>query len=471
MAFPATLVLNYRADATANNVNGGGFDPAVAVPGTDYSNLATAQYAYTAANASSNDITVGASPYTTITSVKRPFVAADVGNVLHFSAGTNLVADTADNRWPTIISIAGGVATLSHAIATGAMTNGAGYLGGALSLPVSAFWELLVPGMVVQLRTGTLTPAAINVTTAAGTELLPITVKGLTLAGAVPVGDDRPLIDATTVGFMLTTQSWRVSDIRVTHATTGTTTTVKLGGHYSLVERVKVTNTYSGANATYGINGLGDDNVFVDCEFANASSNATSCAFAPGNTQKLIRCWLRDSVLGANIGAARIYLVACEIEDCTTGLRFASAAVPMGGSIERCLFISKTLSGTTAILDATSSAGSLSHLLLRENIIQGWATGVSRRQASPGNSLFERNVMFGNTANYANVAAAEYSKDFCVENGNAVDPQFVDATNHNYTPRGLPRSMTSVPSGLGCNSYQVPGPFQPNTRKGWGSPA
>lgn len=122
MALAGTVVWEVRT--TGNNANGGGFDPGVGSPGTDYSQQDSAQFNFTDL-ASTNG--TNASPQ--VTSASHNFVAADVGNLIHISAGTNWTAG-----WYTIVSATANAATLDRACGSAAsLSGGTWYEGGALA--------------------------------------------------------------------------------------------------------------------------------------------------------------------------------------------------------------------------------------------------------------------------------------------------------------------------------------------------
>jgi hypothetical protein len=118
MALSAGSVWEIRPSA-GSDTNGGGFDPTVTTPGTDFSQQNGTQQAYT-------DLVAPTS--TTLTSAARPFSSVDVGNFLRVVSGTG---------WTTgifvITSVTGATATVDRTIATAASTGGNANLGGALA--------------------------------------------------------------------------------------------------------------------------------------------------------------------------------------------------------------------------------------------------------------------------------------------------------------------------------------------------
>lgn len=98
------------------STNGGAFDPSVVSPGTDYSQQNSAQYSGTDGTAAGT---------AAFTSVSHSFVSADVGNLVNIASGSGFTAG-----FYTIVSVAGGTATLDRSPGTGTVAHYA--VGGAL---------------------------------------------------------------------------------------------------------------------------------------------------------------------------------------------------------------------------------------------------------------------------------------------------------------------------------------------------
>lgn len=128
VAVPGWCALNPTAvwevrPTNGNDNNGACYDAGVVSPGTDYSQQNAVQYNFTDL-ASTN----GTNATPSVTSVSHSFVAADVGNCLHVSAGTNWTAG-----WYMITSVSTGAAVLDRACGTAAsLSGGTWFEGGAL---------------------------------------------------------------------------------------------------------------------------------------------------------------------------------------------------------------------------------------------------------------------------------------------------------------------------------------------------
>jgi hypothetical protein len=116
MALSASVVWEIRPSIGSDS-NGGGFNPSVSSPGTDYSQQNSAQYTGTDGTAAGT---------AAFTSVSHSFVAADVGNMINIASGSGFTTG-----YYTIVSVATGTATLDRSPGTGTVAHYA--LGGALN--------------------------------------------------------------------------------------------------------------------------------------------------------------------------------------------------------------------------------------------------------------------------------------------------------------------------------------------------
>lgn len=137
----ATMQWDVRT--TGNDTNGGGFDPSVSVPGTDFSQQDAPVKAYT-------DIVIGGTT-TQITSASRPFSSVDPGNVINVTAGTGCTTGRFE-----ILSVSGATATLDRSMGTAASTC-TGNEGGALLTLATAAAAVTAAGQAVNVKAGTYT--------------------------------------------------------------------------------------------------------------------------------------------------------------------------------------------------------------------------------------------------------------------------------------------------------------------------
>src|SRR5579885_2846497 len=134
-AFNSTTQWNIRTDGSDSN--GGAFDPGVSFPGTDFSQQAAAQQAYT-------DIIIGGTT-TQITSAAHPFGSTSPGNFINITSGSGC----STGRYE-ILSVSGTTATVDHSMGTAASTC-SGNLGGALQTVTTAV-TLIVGGNLVHVK-------------------------------------------------------------------------------------------------------------------------------------------------------------------------------------------------------------------------------------------------------------------------------------------------------------------------------
>jgi hypothetical protein len=205
MAIPSTQVWEVRTTGTATA--GGGFDPSVTSPGTDYSVQDAAQVSYA-------DLVIGATT-TQLTSAANPFTSAHVGNMIQVASGTGFTVG-----FYSVRSVSGGVATMDRPVGTAASTAGVGKLGGALAMPGQAMLAA-VAGNTVWVKAGTYTQTATITLTSSGPPA--IAIKGYGTArgdsGALPV-----MTTATNAVTLLTSNGavgWSFSRVAFSH-TAGT---------------------------------------------------------------------------------------------------------------------------------------------------------------------------------------------------------------------------------------------------------
>lgn len=247
-ALPNSMNIEVRADATASNLNGGGFNPARGGGGVDYSQQAAAQYSGT--NLASSDATTTC----TVTSATHNFIADDLGNILHITAGTNWTAG-----WYEIISVAANAAVLDRACGSAAsVSSGTFYVGGAMSLGTATddavFEALGTPGTTWYFRgaSGTISAGGTIAISAAGTAALPVTIQGYaSTRGDNPTGSTRPLLDLAATRMTLGA-AWHVKNMMLQSAV-ATSTLAGAAATKLFQSKVLNTNAASTANAVSAV--------------------------------------------------------------------------------------------------------------------------------------------------------------------------------------------------------------------------
>lgn len=280
MSLSATTVIELRADG--NNANGGAYDSAL-TGGVDYTYPTPQVFVYT-------DIVIVTS--TTISSVARPFITADIGNVLNIISGTGFTV----GRY-RIISVSAGVATVSSVIGTPGSVNGNGRLGGALQtfLGLSTMLTGTPAGLTIWVKGGTSGEHSIigtNNTTpitmpAVGTATAPTKILGY---GEVRGDNIKPVLrTASTVsipsskGVLLFLDNYIIRNLSFTSFSGAYTTAysnVELRGANLIFNRCDITGGFTlfcASPARIVDCQLRDTDVFVDIYFATASGRTVFC--------------------------------------------------------------------------------------------------------------------------------------------------------------------------------------------------
>ena len=397
MAHPATLVWEIRpTNGTADA--GGGFDPAVASPGTDFSQQDAVQVAYT-------DLVIGAS--NTLTSAAVPFTSADVGNNITITSGTGFTADIYNIR-----SYAAGVVTLDKSPGTLASTGGVGNLGGArngLNTGTSKVQAKVVAGNKIWIKNEAWNEA-ITLSVAGGTGT-PIVWEGYnSTRGDTPTGSNRPRNNrASAAGNAI---SGNVADNifkNIWVSNCGSTGGWANSGASTFI------NCRSSNNTGYGFNIIG---LKINCESDNNSVDGFNAVAA---TQRgAFGCYAHDnSAIGFDLVSVNEFLAFCISES------NASHGVAQSGSAGSPL-INCTINGNTgASTDGVNSGGTplAIHMVFNCNITNNGRYGIN--QAGVGAIILNYNNYYGNATAARNNAPTG-------ANDIALDPGYTDATNGNF---------------------------------------
>lgn len=393
MAFPADT--NWRWDPSGgSNGNGGGY--AASLGGARITEVVT----YT-------DLSIDAANNTKITSVTRPFIANDVGNVINITSGTGWTVQRA-----IINSVASGVATMDRAMGTTGSTGGAGKLGGALAVWTDALLELTVAGNTHEVwATATMTLTESLAIAADGTAEAPIKVEGKTAAGAAnPTGDDRPPIAANTRSLFGTTPDyWLLSDLR----TTGEDSVVLRVGNYGTIARCAAHNSSTTAGRVAIAVGTAGSVCGCDCQSDYGKGISVS------NNSRIERCYAHDCNQGAGdrigldmSGTYGTVAIQCIVDTCTV-------AIYLGAIYASALYNCTLYSGTTGISATTAYC-----CRFVNNIIAGFTNGAAWTTATPVNRWLY-NDFYDCTTDRTNVAVGTGDFD--------ADPLFTDAAGGDFS--------------------------------------
>ncbi len=372
-ALSSTLVWEIDA-ATGANANGGGYDPTSGTPGRDYTQGAyQATYSYT-------DIVIGADTATG-TSVIRPFVANDVGNILNVTAGTGFTVQHVQ-----IMSVAAGVATFDKSLGTTASTGGTGKLGGAKASFNCVGTDTILPlvaGNTVYIKVGSYTSgAAADYSANDGTALLPITVVGYSAAPdrtkyGTTNGTSRPLF---TQGNIWTLGDYyEVRNLRWTGAIDSEVT----AGTENCFVNCYGTNT--GATTTYEACIAGQSCQFIACEFSAPQCIGVTIA---STIVRFVGCNFHDCRQAISGTSGMAIVVTCQFDSCYRGITIASGT--------RTTIINCTFHNCFQGLNVTSGSG----FCFINNIISQCYVGYTA-SSNTLNQFSDYNDWYGNTTDIA----------------------------------------------------------------------
>lgn len=318
----ATVSNNVQFDVrtTGNDANGGGF--ITGATGTDFSQQDASQFSGTNL-ASSN----GSTNPCIVTSASHNFVAADVGNLLNISAGTNWLTG-AGIRYQ-IVSVSANAATLDRACGSAAsLTNGTWAEGGAMATIGGA---VAIADSTTTMPGGASATAIINVK--AGTYTLTSTVTigantNMAFVGYSTTHGDNgtaPLITTATNSTALITMAARSHTFdNFTFTTTAATPAAGILGNAGLFLGLR-NSSFSGF--TNGLNLSITEADFIGIEVKNSTgagiTGATSTDF------HVVGSWIHNNA-GDNVAVGHLDVVNSIISN-GTGIGVHLTASPSTG--------------------------------------------------------------------------------------------------------------------------------------------
>lgn len=408
MAIASTTVWEIRSTATAGNVNGGGFNPARAGAGTDYSQQDASQYnAADLAGTNANTATP------TVTSASHTFVSSDIGNIIFISAGSNWTVGRYE-----IISVAGGAATLDRACASVASPTGGTYrVGGALSLGSSdsTIFQLAPANgaNTFWVKAGNYTPTAANSFNAGGTQGNHRIIGYNSTRGDEPTGTNRPFWDMSTNTFALNT-NWEMKNISLR----GSATNVLTVNGANIIKNVKCMNVSTTTNRN-AFNLAAADASLIECEAISYRGNAVSASLA----HSVVSCYIHSSAVGYAFagGAGAVVVARNVISNCTS-----KAINVSGGATSVCSFLYNTLFGgaTPAGIGIDFATGS-TDMRVMGNVISGFTTGVNHADSAQTIGYDDWNNYYNNTTDSTNWTRGANDVD--------LDPEWVEVVEMNGT--------------------------------------
>jgi hypothetical protein len=437
--------------------NGGGF--VAGATGTDFSQQDAAQYTFT--NLAS---VTGTTNPCIVTSVSHNFVAADVGNLLHVTAGTNWIPN-----FFQIVSVAANAATLDRACGTAAViTNGTFAVGGAIAALAPA---VQATGRVGSNRfyvkaTGTLTITAtltLNTTVTASSTVPPNRIIGYTSSrtdkgkASVTLSTNTGLTAFDGTGIT----GWYLENLNINCSSLGTSTGIALGDN-SYAINVKVSNcTIAGISLT-----TSNFESVIDSEVTGCTSACTAAILQVGNGGQILRNWIHDNA--------------------SPGLKFSNR-----GTIIFNLFSNNTGATSDAIVSASGDGGVIlnntiygsgrdgirftgddlvDQITIRNNLIvnsAGQGITGALNAGSPALSQYDGNAYFNNAGTRTNMddTGAVNAIDAVSPYTNTLDviltaDPFVNAAGNNF-------SLNNTTGGGAAARYSgTPGPIPGNSFSG-----
>ena len=383
MAISNTCVYEMRTTGSMNNgggyVTGGG--------GQDYSQQDSPQESYTTLACLNTATTLTCSGADT-------FNANIVGNIIKITGGTNFTVG-----WYQVMARASSTSITIDRTAAAAGLNatvGTGNMGGAVGIPTDAFYEQLLSGQWVWVKSGTYVWTETVDTTIPGTASDPITFEGYnTSRDDEPTGDNRPYWNMGTK-YLRVGYYWTFKSIRMI-TDTSTNQTLEVGqGSYVVNCYIENTTTSTTRRALYLV---GTEAGVMDSEIV--CKNAT--AVEVSRTGVIEFCWIHDSLKAIvlnNIGVGMNFNI---IDTCTTGVIL--------GTRQGCQFTNNVFYNCTTGITGTSSYSDI----FVNNIFCYNTTGISWTT----NTLTiysDYNNWYGNGTD-----AVNYTKG---DNETAVDPEF-----------------------------------------------
>lgn len=434
-AIPAGTQWDVRT--TGNDANGGGYDPTVSVPGTDYSQQNSPQYTFT-------DLVIGGTT-TQFTSVLNPVVAGMVGNVINITGGTGCTT----GRF-VMLSQSGGTATMDRALGTAASVCAAKLGGSLLTVDlVTKNPAVFTQGNTLNIKAGTYTQTGTwIIDTSAISGNLKIIGYGTTHAD----GGTKPLITTATNSVKLIQLFGGQGIYAFSNLSFSNTAAIRADGLWF------VTTSNPGPQ-------------FVDCIFDGfvVALNGDNGAGGAGgfnlsgveiknSTSDGIRSWFQAFVFGSYVhnnagngllmSAASTAVIDRSIFAANTGSGYkGSGGSPLIAS--NSVFASNGVDGITAASGATAQTMILTNLIIYGNTTYGIESAVN----GLNNTIFtlNRNLAFG-----ANGTA---NRSWTAANGNIFNDITLTANPFTNSGSGNYSLNATAGGGAACAQTGTPGVF------------
>lgn len=419
-AIASTAVWEIEQNATAGNVNSCFFNPSEVSAGTDWSGYPTCKVSWAASGGTcaqtsaqnvTNDLTCTTTNPAVCSSASYSFTSADVGNSLLLISGTNLT--TAYTR-AEIVSVAAGSATLDKQVATVAAIGIAANMGGACSLNSAngatdqLLLNSLIPGNTVFVKYN----AASYIIqyaelTSQGTDLARISFIGYNITrGDAPQTIYRPVIIDQ---YLQLANDWDffnlIFDLNGTRLN---------GGIHNYFQNVKFISSTGTSQGFWD----GGNSSFINIE----ATNPGGTAFLFNDISILWGSYIHDSVDCVIMTYGQDTVAFSIIARCSNSGIHANNYPSQSDNYKifnNTLYGGETPTGTGFLFDNYSP-----ELVLSNNIIYGWATGISmpNRMAE---TFEDYNDFYNNTTDRVNVSVGTHDL--------ALNPQFTSPSTNNFS--------------------------------------
>jgi hypothetical protein len=390
MALSSATVLEVRTAGV--DTNGGGF--VTGATGTDFSQQNAAQYSGT-----NLACAAGTTNPSVITSATHNFVAADVGNLIQITAGTN---------WTTgfyqIVSVAANAATLDRAVGTAvSLTNGTFAVGGALLTISKALAIMTITGMQTYVKAGTYSIAS-GLSTSAG---INTAVGFARLIGyntsrgdlAPPTALTRPVIQASAnlTGLTDNNGGFRIENFTF-DGNSKVGTSLDLNGAYTVVYNCIIKNWAPTGN---GALHLGADGVGLYLSEVTANAGSDVAIYANGTVSFIVGNYVHDN---ASSSADTVFLNGRVIvEDNIFATNSGATATLFNNFIQatvrRNVFYNNSGSGI-GNPGAYALEGEISNNIFVNNA--GWGINLSTASPVRDDCMIHHNAYFGNVSGARN---------------------------------------------------------------------
>lgn len=353
-ALPAPATWEVRGGLGVDT-NGGCF--IAGATGTDYSQQNAAQFSAT------NLATTATA--TVVTSATHSFVATDVGNCIHVTAGTGWTVG-----FYQIVSVATGQATLDRAPAAVSTSGGTWAIGGALATLQAAIGGMTSSNVI--WASGTFTNTTSLLLSVAGPGIANTGAPANRLVGYGTTRGDNGRFTiqlSTTSGLTAisaTTQGWIVSNVEVKCNSVANSTGIASTATLTNIRNVKVSGCLTAA-----IN-LGSTSGQLD--YAEVTGNSGNYGVVIGNgatstTVRITNSWIHDNTLNS------------------AGLRMTSSGVVLSNIISN---------NPGAVVDGIQVTAGLTVFVLNNTIVANGRHGLWTNTTNYAADFFKNNVFASN---------------------------------------------------------------------------